>query len=76
MRYKIQKEKAEKIGAVLKQIREEQNITQAALADKLGASVGTIQYWERGKHINQIFLFLRYLQALNVELPERLPTIK
>lgn len=36
-------------GAVIKELREKNNVTQLQLADKLGVSDKTISKWETGK---------------------------
>lgn len=36
------------IGAVIKELREKNNVTQLQLADKLGVSDKTISKWETG----------------------------
>ena len=39
----------EKIGLFIKQLRNEKNLTQQELADKLSVSFKTISKWECGK---------------------------
>lgn len=36
------------IGDMIKELRKERNISQAALASKIGVSQKAIDYWERG----------------------------
>ena len=38
----------EKIGALIRTLRKEQNLTQLTLADQLGVSDKAVSKWERG----------------------------
>ena len=57
-------------GAVIKELREKNNVTQLQLADKLGVSDKTISKWETGKGYPDITLLDPIANALSVSLAE------
>ena len=57
-------------GAVLKELREKNNVTQLQLADKLGVSDKTISKWETGKGYPDITLLESIADALSVSVAE------
>ena len=59
-------------GAVIKQLREKQNITQLQLADKLGVSNKAVSKWETGKGYPDITLLQPIADALSVSVAELL----
>ena len=57
-------------GAVIKELREKNNVTQLQLADKLGVSDKTISKWETGKGYPNITLLDPIANALSVSVAE------
>lgn len=57
-------------GAVIKELREKNNVTQLQLADKLGVSDKTISKWETGKGYPDITLLDPIANALSVSVAE------
>ena len=57
-------------GAAIKQLREQRNLTQAELADKLGVSSKAISKWETGKGLPDISLLKPLAQALGISVIE------
>lgn len=59
-------------GAVIKQLREKQNITQLKLADKLGVSDKAVSKWETGRGYPDVTLLQPIADALSVSVAELL----
>ena len=59
-------------GAVIKELREKNNVTQLQLANKLGVSDKTISKWETGKGYPDITLLEPIANALSVSVTELL----
>lgn len=59
-------------GAVIKQLREKQKLTQAQLAEQLCVSDKTISKWETCKGFPDISLLEPLAQALHISVPELL----
>ena len=57
-------------GAVIKRLREEKNMTQQQLADKLSVSAKTISKWETAKGYPDITLLGSIANALSVSVTE------
>ena len=57
-------------GAVIKRLREEKNMTQQQLADKLWVSAKTISKWETAKGYPDITLLESIANALSVSVTE------
>ena len=57
-------------GAVVKQLREGRNLTQAELAEKIGVSGKTVSKWETGKGLPDISLLQPLAGALGVSVIE------
>ena len=57
-------------GAVIKRLREEKNMTQQQLADKLPVSAKTISKWETAKGYPDITLLESIANALSVSVTE------
>ena len=55
-------------GAVIKELREKNNVTQLQLADKLGVSDKAISKWETGKGYPDITLLDPIANALSVSV--------
>ena len=56
----------EKIGLFIKQLRNEKNLTQQELADKLSVSFKTISKWECGKGMPDIGMLVPLGEKLGV----------
>ena len=57
-------------GVTIKMLREERNLTQAELADRIGVSSKTISKWETAKGLPDISLLQPLAQALNISVIE------
>ena len=57
-------------GATIKQLREEKNMTQAELAEKLGVSSKTVSKWETAKGLPDISLLQPLARALGISVIE------
>ena len=57
-------------SATIKQLREQQNLTQAELAESIGVSSKTISKWETAKGLPDISLLQPLAQALNISVIE------
>lgn len=57
-----------KIGAVIRTLRQEQNMTQKQLADKMNISDKTVSKWERGQGLPDISLMPELTAILGVEM--------
>ncbi len=66
----MQKSYSEKFIAHLKEIRQDKNLSQKQIAEKLGVAVSTYANWEQGRRdpsINDIF---KILLALEIDANE------
>ncbi|MBQ8081393.1 MAG: helix-turn-helix domain-containing protein [Clostridia bacterium] len=59
-------------GAVIRELREKQHLTQNALAEKLCVSDKTISKWETGRGLPDISLIEPLAGALHISVPELL----
>lgn len=59
-----------KIGAFLKELRKEKNLTQEQLAEKLNVSGRTISRWETGSNMPDISLAVELSEFYQVSIPE------
>ena len=57
-------------SATIRQLREQQNLTQAELAERIGVSSKTVSKWETAKGLPDIFLLQPLAQALNISVIE------
>ena len=57
-------------GSTVKQLREKRNMTQSALAEKIGVSSKTISKWETAKGLPDISLLQPLSQALGISVIE------
>ena len=57
-------------GSTVKALREERNLTQAELADRIGVSSKTVSKWETGKGLPDITLLQPLSQALGLSVIE------
>lgn len=60
----------EKIGNLIKTIREENNLTQKELADKLGVTYQAVSKWENGKNIPDIGVLKQISEDFNINIDE------
>lgn len=60
----------EKIGKFIKKRREELNLTQKELAEKVFISDKTVSKWEKGRGLMDITMLKPLSQVLNVTIPE------
>lgn len=57
-------------GATIRQLREERNMTQSDLAEKLGVSSKTVSKWETAKGLPDVSLLQPLAQTLGISLIE------
>ena len=57
-------------GSTIKQLREQRNMTQTELAEKLGVSSKTVSKWETGKGLPDISLLQPLAQSLGISIIE------
>lgn len=57
-------------SATIRQLRENRNLTQAELAEKIGVSSKTVSKWETAKGLPDISLLQPLAQALNISVIE------
>ena len=60
----------EKIGKFIKQIREENNLTQKELADKLGVTFQAVSKWENGKNVPDIGILKQISEEFHINVDE------
>mgnify|MGYP002511640371 CR=1 FL=1 len=56
-------------GAVIKELREKQNLTQAELAEKLNVSDKTVSKWETAKGYPDISMLEPIAKVFGVSIP-------
>ena len=59
-----------KIGAFLKELRKEKELTQEQLAEKLNVSGRTVSRWETGSNMPDISMLVEIAAFYNVSIPE------
>ena len=59
-----------KIGAFLKTLRKEKNLTQEQAAEQLGVSNRTVSRWETGTNMPDISLLMEIAELYGVSIPE------
>ena len=59
-----------KIGAFLKELRKEKNLTQEQFAEQLGVSSRTVSRWEIGNNMPDISLLTEIAEFYDVSIPE------
>ena len=62
----------EKIGQFIKQIREENHLTQKEFADQLNVTFQAVSKWERGKNIPDIAVLKEISERFHVNVDELL----
>ena len=60
----------EKIGQYIAEKRKKQNLTQTALAEKLGVTDKSVSNWENGKNMPDLSLFNSICKELNITMNE------
>lgn len=60
----------EKIGKFIAKNRKDKNLTQEALAEKLGISINAVSKWERGISFPDVSLFKKLCSELNISIEE------
>ena len=60
----------EKIGQFIKQIRQDNNLTQKDLADKLGVTYQAVSKWENGKNVPDIATLKEISELFNTNIDE------
>ena len=64
----------EKIGNKIKEIRKENHLTQAELAEKLGVTYQAVSKWENGKNIPDIEIMKQICKEYQIDINEFLDT--
>ena len=59
-----------RIGAFLKMLRKEKNLTQEQLAEQLNVSGRTVSRWETGRNMPDISLLVELSEFYDVSIPE------
>ena len=62
----------ENIGKFIKKIRNENNLTQKDLADKLGVTFQAVSKWENGKNIPDLSIIKQLCDEFNMDIDELL----
>ena len=60
----------QKVGALLKELRREKELTQEQFAEKLNVSGRTVSRWETGNNMPDISLLVEIAEFYNVSIPE------
>ena len=60
----------EKIGQFIKQIRQDNKLTQKELADKLGVTYQAVSKWENGKNVPDVSILKEMSKMFNVDIDE------
>ena len=60
----------EKIGKFIAKCRKDKNLTQEALAEKLGISINAVSKWERGISFPDVSLFKKLCSELDISIEE------
>ena len=59
-----------KIGLFLKKLRNENNLTQEILAEKLNVSSRTVSRWETGSNMPDISMLVELSEFYQISIPE------
>ena len=62
----------QKIGAFLKELRNDKNVTQEQLGERLGVSRRTVSRWETGSNMPDLDILIELADFYNVDLRELL----
>ena len=60
----------EKIGQFIKQIRQDNKLTQKELADKLGVTYQAVSKWENGKNVPDVSILKEMSKMFNIDIDE------
>lgn len=60
----------QRMGAFLRQLRCEQDVTQEALAERLGVSARTVSRWENGTTMPDLVMVVELANTFGVSIPE------
>jgi transcriptional regulator with XRE-family HTH domain len=60
----------ERIGKFIKKLREENNLTQKELADKLGVTFQAVSKWENGKNVPDIAILKQMSEEFHMNIDE------
>ncbi len=60
----------EKIGKFIKKLREENNLTQKELADKLGVTFQAVSKWENGKNVPDIAILKQMSEEFHMNIDD------
>lgn len=60
----------ERIGQFIKKIRQDNNLTQKELADRLGVTFQAVSKWENGKNVPDISILKEMSKMFNVDIDE------
>ena len=60
----------QKIGKFISKCRKDKNLTQEALAEKLGISTNAVSKWERGISFPDVSLFKKLCSELDISIEE------
>ena len=60
----------ERIGQFIKKIRQDNNLTQKELADKLGVTYQAVSKWENGKNVPDIAILKEMSKMFNIDIDE------
>ena len=66
----------DKIGNFIKTIRQENNLTQKDLADRLGVTYQAVSKWENGKNIPDLSIIKKLCDEFNMDIDELLNGVK
>ena len=62
----------EKIGKIIKEIRKNNNLTQADLANKYNVTYQAVSKWENGKNIPDISILKQMSKDFNIDINDLL----
>ena len=60
----------EQIGKFIKELREENNLTQKELADKLGVTFQAVSKWENGKNVPDIAILKQMSEEFGIDIDD------
>ena len=60
----------ERIGQFIKKIRQDNNLTQKEMADRLGVTFQAVSKWENGKNVPDIAILKQISDDFNVDISE------
>ena len=60
----------ERIGKFIRQLRQENHLTQKQLAEQLGVTYQAVSKWENGKNIPDILMLKKISILYNIDMKE------